>query len=450
VRRLALLYLPNVTDTSVQYEVLRQARGDPSFLVRLDWIRVWRQLAAARDCGPLLAATGDTIAHVQLAAIDALGGVCPNGAAVAARLREVIDAGPAAGTPRAAGRASWHARAHALVALARTDTAAARPLLGRDAAHPVWQVRLYVARGAALTGDSALLTRLAGDSVGSVRDAAIDGLSAVTGHGSDDEYMRALASPDYHVVLAGARALRGTPRRAGAVLPLLDALDRVSSERRETSRDPRLEIVARLEEVGDPSYAPRLIPYLRDLDSLVAERVATLLNRLVGGGFVARPAVRPAVDTGLARLATGGPLRLRLTMSPSSGGGAFVLRMDPAAAPATVARILRLAGARYYDGLTWHRVVPNFVLQGGSPGMNEYAGDGPFMRDELGLDSHRRGTIGISTRGRDTGDAQLFINLVDNIRLDHDYTVFARVESGLDVVDRILEGDVIARAEVVR
>ena len=58
--------------------------------------------------------------------------------------------------------------------------------------------------------------------------------------------------------------------------------------------------------------------------------------------------------------------------------------------------------------------------------------------------------MGISTRGRDTGDAQLFINLVDNYRLDHDYTVFGRVESGMDVVDRILEGDVIARAEVAR
>ena len=59
------------------------------------------------------------------------------------------------------------------------------------------------------------------------------------------------------------------------------------------------------------------------------------------------------------------------------------------------------------------------------------------------------GAVGISTRGRDTGDAQIFIDLVDNPRLDHDYTVFAQVLNGIDVVDRILEGDAIERIEIV-
>ena len=60
-----------------------------------------------------------------------------------------------------------------------------------------------------------------------------------------------------------------------------------------------------------------------------------------------------------------------------------------------------------------------------------------------------RGAVGISTRGRDTGDAQIFIDLVDNPRLDHDYTVFAQVLNGIDVVDQILEGDVIERIEII-
>ena len=110
-------------------------------------------------------------------------------------------------------------------------------------------------------------------------------------------------------------------------------------------------------------------------------------------------------------------------------------------------RFAQLAESGYYNGLTFHRVVPNFVIQGGSPGANEYVGDAWFMRDELGLWPHVRGAVGISTRGRDTGDAQIFIDLVDNPRLDHEYTVFAQVLNGIEVVDRILEGDVIERSK---
>jgi cyclophilin family peptidyl-prolyl cis-trans isomerase len=140
------------------------------------------------------------------------------------------------------------------------------------------------------------------------------------------------------------------------------------------------------------------------------------------------------------------PSRARITMAR---GGVIDLELLPDEAPATVARFARLAQAGYYDGLTFHRVDPNFVVQGGSPWANEYAGAPRFQRDEVGFARHERGAVGISTRGRDTGDAQIFIDLVDVPRLNHDYTVFARVISGMDVVDRILEADVISRIEVL-
>lgn len=91
--------------------------------------------------------------------------------------------------------------------------------------------------------------------------------------------------------------------------------------------------------------------------------------------------------------------------------------------------------------------MPNFVIQGGSPGANEVVGDGPLMRDETGLRSNTRGTIGVSTRGRDTGDAQFYINTVDSPRLDHQYPVFGEIVRGMDVVDLIVEGDVIKSIE---
>jgi len=120
-------------------------------------------------------------------------------------------------------------------------------------------------------------------------------------------------------------------------------------------------------------------------------------------------------------------------------------------APLARVRFLELVSRTYYDELTFHRIVPNFIIQGGSPNAHEYCGDCPFMRDEVGLAMHTRGTIGISTRGRDTGDAQ---NLVDNPRLDHHYTVFARVcsdslKDGMEVVDAIQEGDRMKRLSII-
>ena len=132
------------------------------------------------------------------------------------------------------------------------------------------------------------------------------------------------------------------------------------------------------------------------------------------------------------------------------GVGSFELALIGSEAPASAVRFARLAQSGYYNGLTFHRVAPNFVIQGGSPGANEYIGDATFMRDELGQWPHVRGAVGISTRGRDTGDAQIFIDLVDNPRLDHEYTVFAQVLNGINVVDRILEGDVIDKIEILQ
>jgi cyclophilin family peptidyl-prolyl cis-trans isomerase len=148
-------------------------------------------------------------------------------------------------------------------------------------------------------------------------------------------------------------------------------------------------------------------------------------------------------------LALGRETRLRVTLADSSGGGSFTVRLRGDVAPLMAARILALARDGYYDGLTWHRVEPDFVIQGGGRGANEYMGHPRYMRDELGTVPHLRGTVGMSTRGHDTGDGEWFVNLRDNVRLNGDYTVWAEVVDGLDVVDGVLEGDVIAHIEVL-
>jgi len=445
VRRLALTgaaMLPLEARTAFA----RRALADTSALVRLDAVRVMR--GASSDCTPVIAATRDRNAHVALAAIDALAVPCADSAAANGVLRVIAGALPRSDPPRAAGRPGWQAGAHAWVALARTDSAFVSAGLAGLAAHERWQVRAYAARAAALTGGSAALRGLAADGDHNVREAAIAGLSVVEKHTGDSVYIAGLASPGYQVVLAAAGALAGSSH-PGAVPALLDALDRLTRERRENSRDPRAAILSRLAELGHATDAPRLMAYAGDFDSAIAAPAAATLTEWTGTTVRANPSPLAAGAEPLGRTFAARGTRLKVTMTASSGGGSWIVRLYPDEAPATVARILRLVRAHYYDGLTFHRVVPNFVIQGGSPDATEYYGDAAFMRDELGTRSHRRGTLGISTRGRDTGDAQWFVNLVDNIRLDHDYTVFGEIVTGMKVVDGILEGDAIARVEIL-
>jgi cyclophilin family peptidyl-prolyl cis-trans isomerase len=308
---------------------------------------------------------------------------------------------------------------------------------------------MYAARAAAVLGDTGTLIALAADGVPNVRTEAVAGLSRVAGHAADSVYIAALSAGDYQLVLTAAQALRGTPR-SGAVVPALErSLARITAQRRETSRDPRIALLATLRDVGSGQLAESLLPYRVDFDSVVADSAAAMVSVWTGRTYRSEPRPLPAVDGAPENMAALRAARVRVTMAPGSGGGSFELRLFPDDAPITVGRFLRLVRSGYYDGLTLHRVVPNFVVQGGSPGANEYVGDGPFLRDEVGLRSHRRGAVGISTRGRNTGDAQFFIDLVDLPRLDHDYTVFAEVESGMATVDQLLEGDVMAKVEII-
>jgi len=136
--------------------------------------------------------------------------------------------------------------------------------------------------------------------------------------------------------------------------------------------------------------------------------------------------------------------RVRLVLA----SGEIVLELRPDQAPTTVARFLELVAHHFYDGLTFHRVVPAFVAQAGDPGGDGYGGPGWWQRDEDNRLPFRRGTLGIALAGRDTGGSQFFITLSAQPHLDGRYTAFGAVVSGIDLVDRLLPGDRIVRAEL--
>lgn len=438
IRRVAVsAALAPATDTGLRARLIKAGLADITPAVRYEALRAHGRHLAAEDCQPEMDAVRDPNPHVALLAIDLLATACPARADVVGLLSGLTTTSPIASSGTA-----WHRQAHGLVALARRAPDQARPLVARAASHASWQVRVYAAQAATALGDGDTLTTLSADSQPNVRAAALDGLRQVRKQDADAVYRGALARPDYPVVIAAARALEGTLDPGAATAVLLETLATLTAQGRDTSRDARLAILDRLAETGGAPHAAALVPYLADVDPRIAVRVAELLTRWTGESQEVkttrlRTLALPPQDE-LDRLPTG----LRVTMAD---GRSFDIRFYLDETPVAVWRIVRLARQGYYDSLTWHRIIPNFIIQGGSPGADEFVGDGPFMRDEFSMRSHVRGTVGVSTRGRDTGDAQLFINLVDSPRLDHDYTIIGEVVAGLDVVDTILEGDVMRR-----
>jgi cyclophilin family peptidyl-prolyl cis-trans isomerase len=117
-------------------------------------------------------------------------------------------------------------------------------------------------------------------------------------------------------------------------------------------------------------------------------------------------------------------------------------------APLTVANFTQLARRGYYNGIAFHRVVPNFVAQDGDPRGDGSGGPGYAIRDELNRRWYDRGAVGMALSGPDTGGSQYFIAHSPQPHLDGHYTVFGHVTAGYDVVDAIVQGDRILRITV--
>jgi cyclophilin family peptidyl-prolyl cis-trans isomerase/HEAT repeat protein len=440
VRRLAVMAIGR--DSEGPPELLIDALTDPFPRVRAEAVRAYAVRAPeTQECPLLLNASRDDDLHVALVALDLLEQTCEDRS-----LQDEFLTGLVAGLENA-GPMDWHRGAHALVALAAVSPEVATTFVEGVLRSTNPSVRMYAARAAVLMGSRDVLETLSADSSSNVRRVAVQSLFALDGHDSDSVLVAQLSQNDPHLLLSVAELLEGTTNPSEAVGPLVAALARMSGAKREPARDPRMALLERIFEVGSIEQAADLELYLNDYDPVVAARVAGVLTDWTGEPRVAQPvppARQPLPAAGEIKRLAG--TRVVLEMAR---GGEIEIRLLVEDAPTNAARFERLAASGYFDGLTFHRVVTNFVLQGGSPGANEYTGGYDYTRDEVGLVSHWRGTVGSSTRGRDTGDGQFFINLVDNLHLDHRYTVFGEVVNGMEVADLVAEGDVIVRATVV-
>lgn len=121
-------------------------------------------------------------------------------------------------------------------------------------------------------------------------------------------------------------------------------------------------------------------------------------------------------------------------------------------APATVENFIKLSKDGFYDGLTFHRVLPDFVIQGGCPDGNGMGGPGYSIKCELDGENqyHDRGVLSMAHAGRDTGGSQFFIchSRNNTSHLDRVHTCFGKVYEGLEVIDDIRQGDKIEKITI--
>ncbi len=213
--------------------------------------------------------------------------------------------------------------------------------------------------------------------------------------------------------------------------------------------EPMTAILTALGQAGDPSSEPLLREALGHPHPVIRQAAAGALRTLTGEApplppAAEDPSVRDSIDWGY--LAARGP-QPRLVLETEKGE--VVLRLDAEEAPLTTQTILRLAESGAYDGVPFHRVVPNFVVQGGDVERGDgFGGPGFAIRSEFTRIPYGRYAVGMASAGKDTEGSQLFVTHSAQPHLDGGYTAFGVVEKGRGVIDRLYEGDRIVKAAV--
>lgn len=278
----------------------------------------------------------------------------------------------------------------------------------------------------------------------SVRSAA---LALLVAHGSRQEQafrLRALARDEKDLPLAGA-ALSSLAKLEGST-----AAERAADALAARALIRKLDVAPDLAE-----------PVLRALVTLEGRAARDPLERLLQfphahvrntaaallGELTQQPVMAPLVESAEVALAPRVKDGARLRIRTAKGDFTLVLFTDEA--PQTSAKLVALARQGFFANLTFHRVVPDFVVQGGDPRGDGEGGPGFTLRCEVSPRPYSTGTVGIALAGKDTGGSQFFVTHSPQPHLEGRYPVLGQLESGQDVVDSLLEGDRILGVDVL-
>jgi HEAT repeat protein/cyclophilin family peptidyl-prolyl cis-trans isomerase len=342
-------------------------------------------------------------------------------------------------------------RAAALRAVAVLDPEHLRVLLSGLDPDSHWSVRAALATLlGALPAEEALprLTAMLKDDDQRVIPAVLNALTKVKAPNISAALLERLKSDD-PVVRAAAATNLGDVKPAGAAEALADAY---KFGERDATYLARAAALAALAKYGVEAATPTIKGALGDKDWAVRVRAVQLLNELdPSAASDADQASRPAPTTVSAATYASPQLTnppVSTTMFIDTDRGSIEVELAVLDAPLTVDNFITLARKGYFNGLSIHRVVPNFVIQDGDPRGDGEGGPGYTIRDEINQRPYLRGVVGMALDWKDTGGSQFFITHSPQPHLDAKYTVFGRVVSGMDVVDKIQQWDVIRAIRV--
>ena len=260
------------------------------------------------------------------------------------------------------------------------------------------------------------------------------------------EALRAQLNAQDVIVRATAAELLGDlPPSERNAQALIEALPR---SLRDEMNDAALAVLDALAKQKTVTANDAIKNALASQDHLIRRRAVALLKENKAGDFSARIGTVATRNTNVAyarALARMGKLVRAIIVTDK---GSFTIELLPEDAPLTVDNFIELARRGFFNGLTFHRVVPNFVIQGGDPRGDGNGGPGYQIRCEINEVAYDRGAVGMALSGKDTGGSQWFVTHSPQPHLDGGYTVFGRVTKGIDVVDKIARGDLIHRISV--
>jgi cyclophilin family peptidyl-prolyl cis-trans isomerase/HEAT repeat protein len=423
-------------------EVLSKLTRDPDRTVVVNALRALGALGDARGLAAAAAALRSPDTTIVGEALLALAALPPDRA-----LRDRI-------VPLVGHAEAW-VRAAALQALARMDREELALILSGLDPDPAWMVRAGLAAGLGQAGDErgvALLFGMLKDDDARVYPAVLEALVKARGPDAADTLTRYLQHPDFAVRAAAAKGLaelKATGRSAA-----LAAAYRASLP--DADLDARLEQVGALAVQKDAPARETLLEAARSDPSRVVRERAILALRALGAQAQApepgpQAIDRPGFDYREAMAAYDPRPDVPLYTPRAilhTRHGTIEIHLNVIEAPLTAASFMDLARRGFYNGVTFHRVVPGFVIQGGDPRGDGNGGPGYTLRCEIGERPYGRGTVGMALSGKDTGGSQFFITHTPTPHLDGGYTVFGWVAEGMDVVDKIRPGDVIERVEI--